>query len=376
MTMRRITTILAALAAAVTALVAVGAHTPTARAATPVRIMALGDSITGSPGCWRALLWQRLQNNGFTDIDFVGTLPPQGCGFTYDGENEGHGGFLVTNVANQNQLPGWLSATRPDIVLMHFGTNDVWNNIAPTTILAAYGKLVDQMRASNPSMKVLVAQIIPMNPSNCADCGQRVAALNAAIPSWASQKSTPQSPVVVVNQWTGFSTASDTYDGVHPNDAGNQKMSDRWYPALAAQLGGATRPPTSNPPTSGPPTSNPPTSNPPTSNPPTSNPPGNGGCSASYRITGQWQGAFQGEVSVRNAGTAPISAWTVRFSFANGQQVSQAWSAELSQSGAAVTARNMPWNGTIAPGTSTAFGFIASWTGTNSVPTPTCTVTT
>jgi mannan endo-1,4-beta-mannosidase len=27
-----------------------------ARAA-PTRIMALGDSITGSPGCWRALLW-------------------------------------------------------------------------------------------------------------------------------------------------------------------------------------------------------------------------------------------------------------------------------------------------------------------------------
>src|SRR3954454_14239078 len=26
----------------------------------PVKIMALGDSITGSPGCWRALLWQML----------------------------------------------------------------------------------------------------------------------------------------------------------------------------------------------------------------------------------------------------------------------------------------------------------------------------
>ncbi|MCO6716812.1 cellulose-binding protein, partial [Streptomyces sp. CHB19.2] len=27
--------------------------------ATPVRVMPLGDSITGSPGCWRALLWNR-----------------------------------------------------------------------------------------------------------------------------------------------------------------------------------------------------------------------------------------------------------------------------------------------------------------------------
>src|SRR6478752_7078592 len=99
--------------------------------AAAIRIMPLGDSITGSPGCWRALLWDQLQNAGYTNIDFVGTLPPQGCGVSYDGDNEGHGGILATNIANQNQLPAWLSATSPDIVLMHLGTNDVWSNIAP-----------------------------------------------------------------------------------------------------------------------------------------------------------------------------------------------------------------------------------------------------
>lgn len=102
-----------------------------ARAATPaVRIMPLGDSITGSPGCWRALLWNNLQNAGYTNIHFVGTQPPQGCGIPYDGANEGHGGALATNIVSLNELPGWLSATNPDIVLMHLGTNDVWSNIA------------------------------------------------------------------------------------------------------------------------------------------------------------------------------------------------------------------------------------------------------
>ena len=100
--------------------------------------------------------------------------PVRTRGFPYDGENEGHGGALVTTVANQNQLVGWLAATRPDVVVMHFGTNDVWSNIPPATILAAYGTLVDQMRASNPAMKVLVAKIIPMNPGSCPECGQRV----------------------------------------------------------------------------------------------------------------------------------------------------------------------------------------------------------
>jgi lysophospholipase L1-like esterase len=199
----------------------------------PVKIMALGDSITGSPGCWRALLWQKLPAD---DVDFVGTLPSQGCGFPHDGENEGHGGYLATNVANQNLLPGWLAATGPDVVLMHFGTNDAWSNLPASTILTAYTKLVAQMRAANPAMRILVAQIIPLNPPTCTDCGQRVVTLNAAIPAWAASLTTAASPITVVDQWTGFDTTTDTYDGVHPNDAGNVKIANRWYPALAAAL--------------------------------------------------------------------------------------------------------------------------------------------
>ncbi|TMR13303.1 SGNH/GDSL hydrolase family protein, partial [Nonomuraea zeae] len=237
--MRRTSAVLAAMLAVAGAVI-FATTAPASAAAT--RIMPLGDSITGSPGCWRALLWNRLQSTGYTDIDFVGTLPPQGCGVTHDGDNEGHGGFLATNVANQNQLPGWLSATRPDIVLMHFGTNDVWSNIAPATILSAFTTLVSQMRASNPNMKILVAKIIPMNPSSCADCAQRAVNFNNAIPAWAAATTTTQSPITVVDQWTGFSTSTDTYDGVHPNAAGDQKMSDKWYPALANALSGTSTP--------------------------------------------------------------------------------------------------------------------------------------
>lgn len=208
-----------------------------APAAAPVRIMPLGDSITGSPGCWRAVLWNRLQSTGYRNIDFVGTLNQQGCSQALDGDNEGHGGELVTNVANQNLLPGRLAATRPDIVVMHLGTNDVWSNISPDTILAAYTKLVQQMRASNPNTKLVVAQLIPMNPSGCTACAQRVVALNARIPGWARATSTARSPVTVVDQWTGFNTSSDTYDGVHPSASGNDKIAARWYPALTAALG-------------------------------------------------------------------------------------------------------------------------------------------
>ncbi|MFY1586307.1 cellulose binding domain-containing protein [Micromonospora sp. WMMD734] len=355
--------------------------TPAARpaAATPVRVMPLGDSITGSPGCWRSLLWNRLQSTGHTDVDFVGTLGPQGCGQPYDGDNEGHGGYLVTNVANQNLLPGWLAATHPDVVLMHFGTNDVWSNIPPATILAAYSKLVDQMRASNPAMRIIVAKIIPMAPSSCAECGQRAVALNATIDGWAAGKTTAASPIVVVDQWTGFSTTTDTYDGVHPNAAGDQKMSDRWYPALVAALGGVTpsTTPTGSPTPTGPPSPTvsptvPPTGSP-TVDPPTTSPPAGVACTASYRITNQWQGGHQGEVTVRSTGTARTTGWRVTFTLPAGQQITQTWNAELTQTGSAVTARNVNWNGALAPAAEATFGFLGTNTGTATAPTATCT---
>ncbi|WP_271190483.1 GDSL-type esterase/lipase family protein, partial [Dactylosporangium matsuzakiense] len=228
-----------AVAATLTGVAAIAVARP-ALAATPVRVMPLGDSITGSPGCWRALLWQRLQSTGYTNVDFVGTLPDPGCGVAYDGNNEGHGGYLATGIASNNQLPAWLSATRPDIVIMHLGTNDVWSHLAPSTITNAYTTLLGQMRASNPNIKLIIAKILPMSPSGCSDCYQGAINLDNAIPAWAAAHSTTQSPITVVDQWSGFNTGTDTVDGVHPNSSGNQKIADRWYPALTAALGTAT----------------------------------------------------------------------------------------------------------------------------------------
>jgi mannan endo-1,4-beta-mannosidase len=99
-----------------------------------------------------------------------------------------------------------------------------------------------------------------------------------------------------------------------------------------------------------------------------------GGCSATYSVVGQWQGGFQGEVRV-TAGTAAIRSWTVTWTFANGQGVASHWSAAITSSGAAVTARNVNYNGALNAGATTTFGFLGTWTGSNSVPTLSCTAT-
>jgi hypothetical protein len=58
-----------------------------------------------------------------------------------------------------DQLPPWLAAAKPDVVLMHLGTNDMWGGYIPLADkLSAFTKLVGQMRAANPAMKIVVAQ--------------------------------------------------------------------------------------------------------------------------------------------------------------------------------------------------------------------------
>ncbi|MFJ1541845.1 cellulase family glycosylhydrolase [Micromonospora chalcea] len=106
--------------------------------------------------------------------------------------------------------------------------------------------------------------------------------------------------------------------------------------------------------------------------PPPTTPPPSGGCTATYAVTNSWQGGFQGDVKV-TAGTAAITSWTVRWTYANGQSVTQAWNATVSNSGSAYTARNVDYNGRLGAGASTSFGFIGSWQGTNSTPAVTCT---
>lgn len=129
-----------------------------------------------------------------------------------------------------------------------------------------------------------------------------------------------------------------------------------------------------NPPATTPPVTPPATTAPPTSTPPVATTPPSTGrsCSASYTLTGQWQGGFQAEVRV-TAGASAISGWTVTWTYANGQQVSQAWNASITSSGSTVTARNVSYNGALGAGGSATFGFLGSSTSTNSVPSLSCT---
>jgi lysophospholipase L1-like esterase len=321
-----------------------------------VRVMPLGDSITygtGDPGGYRIGLWQRFVASGYR-VDFVGSQS-NGPASLGDHDHEGHPGWRIDQI--DANITGWLQTYTPHTVLLHIGTNDILQNFSVASAPSRLSTLIDHITAADPTAEVFVATIIPLaNASQEAE----VRTFNAAIPAIVQSNDNAGKHVHLVDMHSALTTADLSSDGIHPNAGGYDKMAAAWYSALLSVPGSI-----------GTPGSPPPTSPPPTSPPPTSPPPGKS-CTAAYSVTGQWTGGFQAAVTV-TAGTSPISAWTVTWQYANGQTVTQAWNATVSSSGAAVTARNVSYDGTLGAGAATQFGFLGTWQGTNSAPALTCT---
>ncbi len=105
--------------------------------------------------------------------------------------------------------------------------------------------------------------------------------------------------------------------------------------------------------------------------PPTEAPgdPSAGTCTASGRAVNSWPGGYQAEVTV--AAESRIRGWSVSFTPAGDQTIGDVWNGVRANEGSTVTVRNASWNGALAAGASTTFGFIVN--GGATVPEMTCT---
>ncbi|WP_372499402.1 glycosyl hydrolase family 18 protein [Streptomyces lichenis] len=84
---------------------------------------------------------------------------------------------------------------------------------------------------------------------------------------------------------------------------------------------------------------------------------------ATFTKTSDWGSGFGGSWTVKNTGTTTLSSWTVEWDFPAGTKVTSAWDATVTNSGNHWTAKNVGWNGTVAPGASVSFGFNGSGPG-------------
>ncbi|NUR60959.1 MAG: hypothetical protein HOV87_20200, partial [Catenulispora sp.] len=94
-----------------------------------------------------------------------------------------------------------------------------------------------------------------------------------------------------------------------------------------------------------------------------------GTCHVDYTKTSEWPGGFTANVTITNTSTTALTGWTVGWTFPGDQKITNAWSATATQTGAAVSATNVAYNGAIAAGANTSFGFQGTFTANDTAPT-------
>lgn len=206
-----------------------------------LRILPLGDSITwgwqpehkenGTNG-YRAQLLHNLiyaqfhwRHRPWHTVDFVGT---QHSGLMHDNDNEGHSGFRINQI---HDVMDKGLAMRPNVVLLHAGTNDLHRpEIDGETWAEApqrLGRLLDKVLAGCPDALVMVAKIIQ---ADNAQTVKNLQAFNDALPALVQERSSRGHKVMVVDQ--SVIGVAELIDNLHPSYAGYAHMGDIWYDAI------------------------------------------------------------------------------------------------------------------------------------------------
>jgi endo-1,4-beta-xylanase len=93
---------------------------------------------------------------------------------------------------------------------------------------------------------------------------------------------------------------------------------------------------------------------------------GTAACAVGYAVN-DWGSGFTATVTITNHGPA-ISGWTLKYSYAGDQHLSQGWNGTWSQSGHDVTVTSASWNGALADGASTSAGANFTSAGAGAAP--------
>jgi lysophospholipase L1-like esterase len=201
------------------------------------RIMPVGDSITrgwyGSTYKWgyRKPLYDQLMVDGYR-FDFVGSYVD---GNFPDPNHEGHDGWRSDEILNgktdeptAGKLADWLIAYRPDVILLHIGTNDITaGNQNANKISAILDEIDDYEVDSDTYVTVILARIINRVPYS-----QVTTTYNNAVEAMALSRIAGGDDIIIADMESALNYATDMTDGMHPNDAGYIKMAKVWYDAL------------------------------------------------------------------------------------------------------------------------------------------------
>ncbi|MCY2991014.1 MAG: hypothetical protein NTY19_24525 [Planctomycetota bacterium] len=231
----------------------------------PLRILPLGDSITrgsylaqkngkatGLPhphsGGWRKVLQDKLRAAGIV-YDFVGELNYAAFGRdgvvdpNFDPDHHGLAGFGNTGTLKGGVVPtpadvlaslgvkeikvagivDVLKKQQPDVILLMSGANG-FDAAARDTLIRTIG--------DNSTAHLFVATILPQQAPRAG--WEKVDIYNASLPAMVAAQQAAGKRITLVDMHAAITTDDILPDGVHPNQAGMDKMAATWFAALTA----------------------------------------------------------------------------------------------------------------------------------------------
>lgn len=213
-----------------------------------LRIIAIGDSITqggvrGRPEYTYRLPLQRILHERGIAFEFVGarkqgvhrsaSWPEVAPGVPFDAKHHGFYGGKTMEVARElREVLPQLDA--PDVALIHLGTNDQSSNDLQTSLLNPLQDIIELLRGKNPEVIILVAHLnLNQGPA---------LKIRPLVEEMVASEHTRQSPVRAVHMYRGWNEnpnhpQTDTFDWLHPNPRGQEKMAKAWMGVLEELMG-------------------------------------------------------------------------------------------------------------------------------------------
>jgi acyl-CoA thioesterase I len=196
-----------------------------------VNIICIGDSVTQGGRIdrdeytYRLPLYRLLKSSGL-NFNFIGTQQSGvDAAFKWPADFEpNHEGFYGQRpaIVRDKVIQDLPKLPPPDIAIIHMGTQHD-PKMVETSVMQPMRAIIAELRNRNPNVKVVIMQI----PGIWRN--KRLHVLNWYM---AYTLSTPQSEIATVPLYWDWDTEKDTYDKVHPNAAGQQKIAQKVYSTL------------------------------------------------------------------------------------------------------------------------------------------------